>query len=115
MGSRTSGFWSIAVLLGLTAGLAAQTPSPAKPTPTPTPPAPDAQRPTFSVQIDLVTTDVIPRDKNGNFLADLTKNDFEIYEDGIKQDIVSMTLSHGGRVTNVLAPPPPPTAEGIIV
>src|SRR6185437_8110903 len=45
----------------------------------------------------------------------LTKGDFEIYEDGVKQDIVSMTLSHGGRVTNVLAPPPPPPPEGIIL
>jgi VWFA-related protein len=62
-----------------------------------------------------VTTDVIARDANGNFVPDLTKGDFEIYEDGVKQDIVSMTLSHGGRVTNVLAPPPPPPPEGVIL
>src|SRR5579872_3642765 len=73
------------------------------------------QRPSFSVRVDLVTTDAIPRDANGNFVADLTKNDFEIYEDGIKQDIISMTLSRGGRVTNLLAPPPPPAPEGLIL
>src|SRR5580704_15056805 len=107
---KANGLWSLALLMGLTGGLSAQSPSAARPAPVPEP-----QRPTFSVQIDLVTTDVIARDKGGNFIADLTKNDFEVYEDGVKQDIVSMTLSHGGRVTNVLAPPPPPTAEGIIV
>ena len=45
-----------------------------------------------------------------------TKNEFEIYEDGVKQEITSMTVSHGGRVTNVLAPPPPVLAsEGLIL
>jgi VWFA-related protein len=107
---KANGLWSLALLMGLTGGLSAQSPSAARPAPVPEP-----QRPTFSVQIDLVTTDVIARDKGGNFIADLTKNDFEVYEDGVKQDIVSMTLSHGGRVTNVLAPPPPPATEGIIV
>src|SRR5579872_7276203 len=72
-------------------------------------------RPTFSVQIDLVTTDVVARDTNGNFVSDLTKDDFEVYEDGVKQQIVSLTLSHGGRVSNLLAPPPPPAPEGIIL
>jgi VWFA-related protein len=74
-----------------------------------------SEKPSFSVQIDLVTADAIPRDGNGNFVSDLTKSDFEIYEDGVKQDIVSMTLSRGGRITNLLAPPPPPAPEGIIL
>src|SRR5215211_8366648 len=38
-----------------------------------------------------------------------------IYEDGVKQDISSMTVVTGGRVTNVMAPPPPPPPEGIIL
>jgi len=62
-----------------------------------------------------VTTDAIPRDDKGNFVADLTKDEFEIWEDGVKQDITSMTLSHGGRVNNLLAPPPPPPPEGVIL
>jgi VWFA-related protein len=81
-------------------------------------PAPQsaADQPTFRVQVDLVTTDVIPRDQNGNFLADLTKDEFEIWEDGVKQEITSMTVSHGGRIRNVLAPPPPVLAsEGLIL
>ena len=104
-----NGFWSTAFLVVLTAGLSAQTPAPATPAQQP------QERPNFSAQVDLVTTDAIVRDDKGNFLADLTKDEFEIFEDGVRQDITSMTLSHGGRVTNVLAPPPPPPPEGIIL
>jgi VWFA-related protein len=103
------GLWPIALLIGAVA-LSAQTPAP----------RPGVQiavqdKPTFSVQVDLVTTDVIAKDARGNFVPDLTKNDFEIFEDGIQQEIVSMTLIHGGRVTNVLAPPPPAPPEGIVL
>ena len=34
----------------------------------------------------------------GQFQADLTKEDFEVYEDGIKQELSSFVLVHGGRV-----------------
>jgi VWFA-related protein len=108
---KTCGLWSTAslVALALTAGLFAQQPAPQAPTGAP-------EQPTFRVQVDLVTTDVIPRDDNGNFLSDLTKDEFEIYEDGVKQEITSMTVSHGGRIRNVLAPPPPVLAsEGLIL
>lgn len=71
--------------------------------------------PTFRVQVDLVTTDVIPRDSRGQFIADLTADDFEIYEDGLLQDLSSMVLIHGGRVYNTLAPPPVAPQEGIIL
>src|SRR6266700_5871279 len=73
------------------------------------------QRPTFSVQVDLVSTDVIVRDPGGNFVSNLTRNDFEVYEDGVKQDVISLTLSHGGRITNILAPAPSASIEGIIL
>lgn len=78
-------------------------------------PAPPQGQPTFRVQIDLVTTDVIVRDGNGQFVADLTKDDFEIYEDGVPQEIASLDLVHGGRTFNLEAPPPPPPQEGIIL
>jgi VWFA-related protein len=100
-----NGFWSTVMLVGVAAGLSAQTPAPASP----------QEKPTFSVRVDMVTNDVMVRDAQGNFVSDLTKDDFEVFEDGVKQDIVSMTLSHGGRVTNVLAPPPAPAPEGIIL
>ena len=68
------------------------------------------------MSVDLVTTDVIPRDqKTEQFIADLKANEFEVYEDGVKQDITSMELIHGGRAYNVKSPPPAPVQEGIIL
>jgi VWFA-related protein len=83
----------------------------------PAPPAPGQQagQPTFITRVDLVSTDVIARDGKGQFVSDLKKEDFEVLEDGTKQEIVSFTLVHGGRVFNVAAPPPPPPQEGIIL
>jgi VWFA-related protein len=83
----------------------------------PAAPAPAAgqQPPDFRVAIDLVTTDVIVRDGRDQFVADLTKDEIEVYEDGILQEMASMTLVHGGRVLNLQAPPPPPPQEGIIL
>src|SRR3954470_14522509 len=112
MSLKMNGFWSTATLVALTAGLSAQTPGQA---PAPSNPAATQERPTFKVQVDLVTSDIIVRDDKGNFVPDLKKEEFEIYEDGVKQDISSMTVVTGGRVTNVLAPPPPPPPEGIIL
>src|SRR5439155_4818091 len=71
--------------------------------------------PTFRVQIDAVSMDVIVKDDQGRFIPDLKKDEFEIYEDGVKQEIASMTMSHGGRVTNVLEAPPLAPPEGIIL
>jgi len=104
-----NGFGTTTLLVALTAGLSAQTPAP-------TSGAAEAQeKPTFKVQVDLVTSDIIVRDEKGNFIPDLKRDEFEIYEDGVKQDISSMTLSHGGRVSNLLEAPPPPPPEGIIL
>src|SRR5579884_3307349 len=68
-----------------------------------------AQQPTatFRSTAELVTTDVIVRDtKNDQFMSDLKPTDFEVYEDGVKQELASMVLIHGGRAYNTLAPPP---------
>src|SRR6266516_2693563 len=110
---KGNGFWSIALLVVLAVGLSAQTPAQSGQTPAPAKPAAPAQpeKPTFRVQVDLVTNDVVVRDEKGNFVPDLKKDEFEIFEDGVKQDITSMTVVTGGRVNNVLAPPP----EGIIL
>jgi VWFA-related protein len=65
--------------------------------------------------VELITTDAIVRDGRGQFVADLKKDEFEIYEDGVRQELVSFTLTHGGRVYNVAQPPPAPPQEGIIL
>src|SRR5438067_1377413 len=109
---KMNGFWPTGLMVALAAGLSAQTQTPP---PAPAPNAAQPERPTFKVQVDLVTNDVIVRDDKGNFIPDLKKDEFEIFEDGVKQDITSMTVVTGGRVTNVLAAPPPPPPEGIIL
>ena len=116
---KLKGFWSSALWLTLVSGLAAQTPAPNTSTAKPAGQSGSAQTaqqgPTFRVQIDAVSMDVIVKDDQGRFLPDLKKDEFEIYEDGVKQDIASMTMSHGGRVTNVLEAPPAAPPEGIIL
>ena len=87
-------------VLALSTALGAQAPQAPAPQAPPAPPGTKSQ-PTFRVAIDFVTTDVIARNSQDQFVADLTKDDFEIFEDGVKQDITSLTLVHGGRVHNL--------------
>src|SRR3712207_2157491 len=111
--SRRLSAWLPAAALALLASavVAAQN-APAQP---PAPGGADQRRPDFVSRVDLVMTDVIVRDNKGQFVADLKKEDFEIYEDSVKQNVVSFTLTHGGRIYNVAAPPPAPVQEGIIL
>jgi hypothetical protein len=55
-------------------------------------------RPTFSVSVDLVQTDVIAWNQRSQFVADLKPREFEVFEDGVRQQITWLTLRHGGRV-----------------
>ncbi len=48
--------------------------------------------PTFRVQVEYVEVDAVVRDKSGRFLSDLKREDFEIYEDGKRQDIANVEL-----------------------
>ena len=96
----------------LTVTVAAQQAPPAQ-----TPASPQGQPPRQVIrrQIDVITTDVIVRDNRGQFVADLKKEDFDVYEDGVKQDVVSFVLTHGGRVYNQTLPTPPKPQAGIIL
>src|SRR4051812_40098487 len=97
-------------------GTAPQGPAPAQTPPAATPVAEPQKPPVdFHVAVDLVTTDVIVRDQNGQFVADMNKDDFQILEDGVRQDVASLVLVHGGRVLNQILPPPPAPQEGIIL
>jgi VWFA-related protein len=64
-----------------------------------------SRTPTFTGGVDLVRTDVIVRDARGQFIADLKPGELEVYEDGVKQDIVALTMIHGAREFNLLSPP----------
>jgi VWFA-related protein len=111
---------TVATLLGLATLAAQQPPAPAAPAPSaPVAPAAapsqDSQRPDFVSVTSLVSTDVIPRDNAGQFLADLKKEEFTVLEDGVPQTVASLTLVHGGRYFNLATPPPAPVEEGMVL
>jgi VWFA-related protein len=74
------------------------------------------------VGVELVTTTATVRDSRGQFVADLASKEFEIYEDGVKQSLVTFSLTQGGRTfaekrvepptPGIIMPPPRPAASG---
>ena len=67
----------------------------------------------LKVDVALVSVDVGVYDRKGDSITTLGKNDFVLYEDGVKQDIASMTMSHVAArqevrdlVTALNLPPP---------
>jgi VWFA-related protein len=72
-------------------------------------------QPTFRSAVTHVTTDVIPRDREGRFIPDLTKANFTILEDGVAQVIDSFALVHGGRTFSLVEAPAAAAPEGIIL
>lgn len=85
-------------------GLTGQTPQiqPMRPTqepgraalPSQPPGAPDAQMPpiTFRTEINYVEVDAVVRDAKGEFVGGLTKEDFQILEDGKPQQVTAFSL-----------------------
>jgi VWFA-related protein len=83
----------MAVLLG--GVMAGQAPQPAQP-------PPDLQMPSFKVQVDYVEVDAVVTDEQGNFVANLTKDDFQVFEDGRPQTVstfavVNIPVEQGDR------------------
>ncbi|MEC9301722.1 MAG: hypothetical protein VYA90_02245, partial [Acidobacteriota bacterium] len=76
---------------------------------------PPGDQPTFRADVTLITNDVIVRDTSGQFVSDLTRDEFAIYEDGVKQEVASLVLIQGGRAFNLQLPAAAPVAEGIIL
>ena len=72
------------------------------------------QRDVIRSGVTYVATDLKVRNERGQFVANLGRGDFEVYEDGVKQDIVTFVLTHGGRVLNE-TPPPAARQEGVLL
>ena len=83
-------FASAALSLFVVFPLLAQQPVP----PPGQPQAPSDQRPsvTFRVEVNYVEIDAIVTDAQGNFVRDLTKDDFEVVEEGKPQDLSVLSL-----------------------
>ena len=56
-----------------------------------TPARPDTEAPTFRLGIDLITVDVVVTDRDRQPVRTLTVDDFQVYEDGVLQPIVTFS------------------------
>jgi VWFA-related protein len=72
-------------------------------------------RPVIRSGVTYVTTDLVARNDRGQFVPNLRKTDFEVFEDGVKQEVVTFVLTHGGRVLKDDVVPMAPAMEGILL
>ena len=61
-----------------------------------TPAQPDTEAPPFRQGIDLITVDVVVTDRDGQPVRTLTVDDFQVYEDGVVQPIVTFSYIDTG-------------------
>jgi VWFA-related protein len=71
-------------------------------------------RPVIRRSVDLVTTTVVVHDERGQFVPNLAKDDFEVFEDGVRQAPVMFVFTHGGRVFKDVGAPAP-AREGLLL
>ena len=57
-------------------------------------PAPAPGQPSFRSAIDVVSMSVTVTDSTTRYVTDLTEKDFEVFEDGVKQDLVLFNRSN---------------------
>src|SRR5437870_3061206 len=55
-------------------------------------PATPPQTPVFKSGVNLVLVDVVVRDRTGAVVKNLTANDFELFEDGVRQQILTFAF-----------------------
>ncbi len=75
-----------------------------QPTPGPTPSVIDDSDEIVKISTNLIQFDVSVTDKDGKVVTDLKPEDFEIYENGVKQDITNFSFIPTVQQTNVSAP-----------
>jgi VWFA-related protein len=83
MSIRFSGLIAAVVLASVAAAAARQSPAGGPP--------PDQSGVTFKVEVNYVEVDASVLDRQGQFVSGLKREDFDIYEDGVKQDISAFT------------------------
>jgi VWFA-related protein len=82
---RTTTLGILAFVLLASLGSSAQQPASQKP-------APDQPPITFKVEVNYVEIDAIVTDQQGNFVRDLTKDDFQVIEQGKAQEVSIVSL-----------------------
>ena len=93
-------------VLAATAVLTAQTPA-----------SPTAQQnPIFRATANYVSSIVTPRDGDNRFVSNLRKDEFTVFEDGVRQTIETFVPNIGGRsLGTVSVSRPKPAVEGMII
>lgn len=101
MAEPTKGAWcrNLAVLL-LAAGVSLLAQAP----------APEQSQPTFRSSVQSVEVDVSVQDANGNFVNDLSREDFELLEDGTPQAVDTVFLVTGPATATA---PNAPSADAL--
>jgi VWFA-related protein len=84
--SRWSRLVGLFVFVALTAVALAQSQQP------PPSQAPAQQTPTFKAQVEYVEVDALVTDQQGQFVRNLTRDDFQVFEDGKRQTISTFSL-----------------------
>src|SRR5262245_3973742 len=82
--SRWSRLLGLVVFVALAAAVTAQSQQ--------APASQSQQGPTFKAQVEFVEVDALVTDQQGNFVRDLTKDDFQVFEDGKRQTISTFSL-----------------------
>lgn len=109
---ETKSKWWVRLALTIVASTAVW----AQGTPAQNAPQTKPQAPRFTTSIDFVSKDVTPRDaKTKQFLPDLKREEFQLFEDGVEQKIESFALSHGGRLLSDITPAAIAPPAGIIL
>src|SRR6266699_2882235 len=62
-----------------------------------------AQTPSFRSGVSLALVDVVVRDRSGAVVTGLRGDDFELFEDGVRQQIVSFAFESIGRDAPAIA------------
>src|SRR5262245_63936390 len=76
---------------------------------------PVSPQPTFRGAVNLVLVDVVVRDRRGAIVTNLTADDFELLEDGVRQQVQTFAYEEVGATANRAADlspldtPPPDT------
>lgn len=72
------------------------------------------QQPVFRAGVQVVEVDARVFDANGRFVTTLTRDDFDVIEDGVPQTIVALSLIDTARTSSTSTPSTvPPTPAGV--
>ena len=59
------------------------------------------QRPSFRAKVDVVDVSCIVRDRRGRYVEDLTRQDFRVYEDGVRQELLFFHQEKAGTARSL--------------